>query len=455
MKNKDILELKKRFKKEACTFTKVTGCYVNSEKKILLEFKETFLNLPDDDMFKYLEITKKALSGKIGNNLLELKYPLNTYQNNEKQQLLMMLVKSGLKEDSVNSLFFESIVESYDNSGNYLILLFHDAYDVMTKTSDNRKLDESEEVYEYIIGAICPVSLSKPGLGYFDDENKIKSRIRDWIVEAPVLGFTYPGFIERSADVDTIMYYTKDPKSPHAELMENALGCPPKETATNQLEAFENLIKTSVNGDEEMTEKVFAKVQNNLSDMLEEHKEIYEDMDVEPVVLSKEKVKNLLIESDLSEEVTAQIEKAYDEKFGDEPPLAEYLLDSKLIKKNAQKKREEELVTQIVELESKLEKAEKEALAPKVDEDSSDDEGLNHDANGEDEHAEITGMDDNEMMGLEDPAIQENADYDVVVHVKPEKIPTIKTELINGQRCIVIPIGDDEHANINGVDGLI
>ena len=59
MKRKDILELKRRFKKDQCTFTRVCGCFVNSEKKIILELKETFLNLDEDDYFKYLEIAKR------------------------------------------------------------------------------------------------------------------------------------------------------------------------------------------------------------------------------------------------------------------------------------------------------------------------------------------------------------------------------------------------------------
>ena len=77
MRKKDILELKKRFKKDHCTFTKMCGCYVNGEKNILLKFRETFLNLEEDDYFKYLEIAKKVLSGTIGNNILELNFELN------------------------------------------------------------------------------------------------------------------------------------------------------------------------------------------------------------------------------------------------------------------------------------------------------------------------------------------------------------------------------------------
>ena len=149
MNKKDILELKKRFKKNNCTFTKMCGCYVNGEKNILLKFRETFLNLEEDDYFKYLEIAKKVLSGTMGNNLLELNFPLNDEYINERQLSLMELKKSQLKDDKLLDDFYKLIIENYHYTGNFLILIFHDAYDIITKTTDNAKLDESEEVYEY------------------------------------------------------------------------------------------------------------------------------------------------------------------------------------------------------------------------------------------------------------------------------------------------------------------
>ncbi len=452
MNKKDVMELKKRFKKEECTFTKVCGCYVNSEKTPLFEFRETFLNLPDDDMFKYLEIAKKSLSGKIGNNLLELNFPEieNTQSeafSNEKQQLFMMLKRSGLKEDALLSVFYDSIIDTFDYSGNYLILLFHDVYDVMVKTSDNRKLDESEELYEYIICAICPVSLSKAGLGYFDDERKIKSRIRDWVVDAPAVGFTFPGFIDRGSDVNTVMYYTKNAKNPHSELMENALGCSAKQTATIQMETFESIVKSTVEADEYTSEKIFIDIQENLNTMIEEHNEIYEDTDEKPITLSKEKVKDILIECGVSEEASIKIESSFEQQFGKEPPLAENLVDAKLIKKNAQKKKEEQLITQIEALESKLE--------------SKLDLGIDHTNNEvvEDEIVKDEASDKVDNADTEDVSVQPQDEqlefeYDVVLQVKPEKLKLIKTELINGQRCIVVPINDDEQATINGLDDL-
>ena len=140
MRKKDILELKKRLKKDYCTFTKMCGCYVNGEKNVILKFRETFLNLEEDDYFKFLEIARKVLSGTIGNNILELNFPLNEDLINEKQVSLMQLKNSKLKDDSILDDFYNSIIDSYDYTGNFLILVFHDAYDVITKTKDNLKL---------------------------------------------------------------------------------------------------------------------------------------------------------------------------------------------------------------------------------------------------------------------------------------------------------------------------
>ena len=48
-----------------------------------------------------------------------------------------------------------------------------------------------------------------------------------------------------------------------------------------------------------------------------------------------------------------------------------------------------------------------------------------------------------------------SADYDVVLKVKPEKIPLIKSQIIDGKKFIMIPIDEDEQTKVNGVDNLI
>lgn len=469
MRKKDILELKKRLKKDYCTFTKMCGCYVSGEKHIILKFRETFLNLDEDEYFKYLEIAKKVLSGTIGNNILELNFPFNDDLINEKQVSLMQLKNSQLKDDSLLDDFYQSIIESYDYTGNFLILIFHDAYDVITKTKDNLKLDESEEVYEYVLCAICPVSLSDPGLRYFEEENKIKARIRDWVVENPTNGFIFPAFINRSSDVNSIMYYTKNAKDTHPELMENALGCYSKQTAAIQKDTFQSIIKDSFGADEQKADKIFMEVQDNLNNIIDEYNAIYDDPDSEPITLTNTDIQSLLIESGIPEELTSKIEKSYIECFGDDLPLAENLIDTKVLKANEQKKREERLEKQVEILQNRLEQVKQEVAidkesAPLLDNndyptldnsvESNLDESIDHN---------LEELKDNDLEEAVVEGAQENiqsndkadSEYDVILHVKPEKIPQIKSQMIDGQKCIVIPINENEQTTVNGLDDLI
>lgn len=432
MKKKDILELKKRFKKDHCTFTKMCGCYVSSEKHVLLKFRETFLNLDEDEYFKYLEIAKKVLSGTIGNNILELNFPLNEDFLNERQTFLMKLKSTQLKDDVILDDFYNSIISNYDYTGNFLIIVFHDAYDVVTKTTDNAKLDESEEVYEYVLCAICPVSLSSPGLRYFEEENKIKARIRDWVVENPINGFVFPAFINRSSDVNTVMYYTKNAKDSHPELMENALGCYSRQTATIQKETFQSIIKDSVGSDEKKANKVFMEIQENLNTMIDEHNSMHDYKDCEPISLSKKDVQNLLIESGVSEEITNKIEKSYEENFGNDLPLAESLIDSKALKENEQRKKEERLKKQVEVLQTRLEEVKNEAAVDK-------------------ENTSLLETDDTVTSDNNDVT----SNYDVIVKVNPEKIPEIKSEMIDGKKYIIIPINENEQTKVNGLDNII
>ncbi|MBE6053782.1 MAG: DUF4317 domain-containing protein [Clostridium sartagoforme] len=462
MRKKDILELKRRLKKDHCTFTKMCGCYVNGEKHIILKFRETFLNLDEDEYFKYLEIAKKVLSGTIGNNILELNFPVNEDLINEKQISLMNLKNSQLKDDALLDDFYDSIIDNYDYTGNFLILIFHDAYDVITKTKDNAKLDESEEVYEYVLCAICPVSLSEPGLRYFETENKIKARIRDWVVEAPTNGFVFPAFINRSSDVNSIMYYTKNAKDPHAELMEVALGCTSKQTATIQKENFQSIIMDSIGADEKKAEKIFMEVQENLNNMIDEYKAIYDDVEAEPITLKKDDIQSILIESGIPEEVTNKIEKSYEAIFGDDLPLAENLIDSKVLKANEQIKREIHLQKQVEILQDRLEQVKQEVAIDSENTVSTEDDNIKlenpSDTDLTEQSQDVLGESQNDLTESEDVDTQIDdtaTNYDVILQVKPEKIPQIKSQIIDGQKCIVIPIDENEQTKINDQDDLI
>ena len=428
MNKKEVLELKRRFKKEAATFTRVCGCYVDGNHNKVCKFGNTFLNLEEDEFYKYLEIANKALSGTIGNNLLELKFPIEEEEVGGRQHILMALRASKLEDENLLDTFYDLVIDTYDHAGNYLIVLFHDAYDVMTRTKDNNNLDESEEVYEYLICAICPVDLSKPGLGFLEDEHRIGPRVRDWVVGAVDTAFLFPAFNDRSTDIHSTLFYTKNTKEPHSEFMANGLGCGIERTATEQKMAFHSIVRNVLGAEDEHTDDVLLDLQQNLSDMIDEYAETHDD-DEDVFLLNKEVVTKLLADSEISEEKAAKIEKSVDEAFGEKPPAAENVIDSKALVQNELRVEKMALEDQVGTLTVQLNEKD-EALAERTSQLIEKQEEI-------------------------DNYIAETKTYDVVLRVKPEKASQIKSQVINGQKCLVIPMDEDEHATINGVNTTV
>lgn len=404
MNKKEVAEIKRRLKKEACTISKMAGCYVNSSKEKVCTFSESFLSLEDEEFHKYLELANKTLSGTVGNNLVELEFPIETEENGGAQQNLLALKKSGLEDEALYEGFFDHVIETYDFVGNYLILLFYDNYDVMVKTSDNMALDESEETYEYIICSICPVILSKPGLGYREDEHRIGARIRDWVVGPTDSGFIFPCFTDRSSDIHSIMMYTKKADDPHKEFWEMGVGCASKLTTAEKKNAFNNILVQTIGPDKEDTSDIIVDIQANLNDYIEEKREVVEKDDV--ITLDKEVVNEILTDVPISEEKSEKIAKKYEEFFQEALPEAEELLDTKVLKNN--------------EL-----RVEKKALQEKV--------------------ADLTTQ-------LKESGVinEEGKENDIVVKVNPEKMEQITTTFLDGKKCIIIPVDDGENATING-----
>ncbi|HWT75550.1 MAG TPA: DUF4317 domain-containing protein [Mobilitalea sp.] len=317
MINSEILEIRKQFKHENCSITKVSGCYVDGEKNIKTKFTESFLCLPEEETFKYFEIFKKTLSGTIGRNLINMEFPTATEFNGGTQQFLLQLRDSELKDEVLLDEFYQKVVQQYDQVGNYLILVLYAAYDVPGKTSDKILMeDASEEVYCYILCSICPVNLSKPGLSYNEEMNQIQKRIQDWVVGVPNNGFLFPAFHDRSTDLHSVLYYSKDSEELHNDFVNQLLGCELPMSAGVQRETFQSLVAETLGEDCEY--EIVRNIHEKLNEIIEEHKlkEI-----PEPLVLDKVEVKNLFVESGVEQEKLEEFDKNYEKMAGENVSL--------------------------------------------------------------------------------------------------------------------------------------
>ena len=303
--------------------------------------------------------------------------------------------------------------------GNYLILVFHDAYDVITKTNDDLKIDESEEVYQYLLCAICPVNLSKPGLGYREDENRIGARIQDWVVGVPDVGFLFPSFDERSADIHSLTYYVRDAKDSHPDFIE-ALGCGAKRTATEEQQTFHAMVKRTIAPIIEKSDDVMIEIQEKLSELVEENEAAQEDLvlgEPEIFTLTPEIIKEVLTEVEIPDETVSLIQEHFQEEFQDAPPVVKNLVNEKEIEKNNKEKKEQKLLEEVASLKKELKE-----------------------------------KNDNPVTSVS----EEEKDYsDIFVRMKPEKANQVKAQTIDGQKYLLIPVEEEDQINLNGVDTTI
>lgn len=313
MNKKEVAEIRRQYTPERCAITRICDCYIDGEKNRKTERKEAFFSLPEDDAFKYFEIFKKTLSGSLGRNLLNLDFPLEEEREGGAQEFLLKLRDSCLKDDELIDRFYNKIIETFDYGEPYYIILIHVAYDVPGKASDGTELyDASDSVYSYLLCSICPVCLSKPGLGYNAEKNCIENRTQDWIVEPPMKGFLFPCFHERYTDIHSLLYYTKNPAELQESFIQQMFGCSRIPLAANtQKETFNALLSETLG--EDCDYDIVRTIHETLNTRLEEFKE-----EPEPLELGRQEVRLLFEDAGVSDEKLETFDQHYDACAGEQ-----------------------------------------------------------------------------------------------------------------------------------------
>ena len=291
---------------------RLTGCYVNGEKQKVKTFSEHFYDIPEEEMHKYLEVFRKTLSGTPGKNLLDMSFVDQSDDNSLMgKSLLKKILRSKLEDNLALDTFYDMVIENYNYVGNYLILLIFQSYDVLGITTDGVELDDaSEEIYSYMLCSICPMKLTKPGLGFDDDLGEIHTLKQLFAVELPETGFLYPAFNDRSTDDTELLYFCKKADILQDALLEKVLGVPTTLPAKQQKEGFTEFV-SDVLGDEADFETVLS-IHENLKDTVHE---IKAESAGNAVFFDKDTMRGVFERSGVSEERLEQFDRRFDEQF--------------------------------------------------------------------------------------------------------------------------------------------
>ena len=203
----EILELTRRMTLSRTSMTRIAGSYMDSEGFIDGTFNTNFLKLKPKEKEKNLAIAKIIPFSPTNKNLKRYILPENACRPGGIRQLLLGMKSSALKNDALLDVFYEKVGGAYKSKGPYAVYFFHGSYDVPRKGMDKESQWESEEVYQFLICAICPVH-------------------GDYEPGRPECGFLFQAFTERCANLNGIDIFQADTSHPHMELIREILEMP-------------------------------------------------------------------------------------------------------------------------------------------------------------------------------------------------------------------------------------
>ena len=320
MNQRELVELRRRFRPEKSAISRVYGCYVNSSREIIAYIDQSLGLMPQEEAEKYLGLLKKALSGTLGRNLIDIVFSTQQVADSEEHRLLSTLRNSELKDAEAREAFYQSVIQSLDmGESNYLILLGADAYDVPHRGRDGEvDRDASEEVFRYVVCAVCPVKDGTPELGYFHGENEFHISMEKQIVGQPELGFLFPAFDDRTANLYNALFYSRKPDAIHQEFIDAVFRTEPPMSAAEQRETFQSALCDAL--EESCSMEVVQSVHDYLRQRIQEHKD---SRDPEPLAVTAGEV------SGVPEARVEAFQSACGKSFGEGALAPANLIDAK------------------------------------------------------------------------------------------------------------------------------
>lgn len=316
MNEKEVAEIRRRFNPQKTNIIGVHGCYVNENREIVAEFNQPLAALTQDETESMLALLKKLLSGGLDRNLIDIEFSNEQVLGGEEHKRLLKLRDSALCDEPELKALFSDIIETVRVEGAYLILAAADSYDVFTYREDGKKDEDSTELFKYFLCGVFPVKMTKPQLSFAAFDNTFKNIVANSVITAPLLGFMFPAFDDRAANIYNTLFYTKDSAANNSEIIDRLFKAEPPMPAAEQRETFNSLLNGVTNDENNL--EIIKNIQDEIGGMITEHKGSRER---EPLAVSRDDICDILRSADMSDEKIETFKAGFDESFGEKARL--------------------------------------------------------------------------------------------------------------------------------------
>ena len=318
MNQKEINELRRRFRADKSNISRIYGCFVNTKREIVAHIDSSLGVMKQEEAEIYLARLKKCLSGAMGRNLIDIVFSTQQVADSSEHRLLMALRDSHCQDDKARDELYGRIISSLNiEQSNFVILLAADAYDVPYRGSDDEEQDDaSSEMFNYFVCAVCPVKEPTADLRFFYDVNEFHVASGGPILDNTAIGFLFPAFDDRSANIYNALYYAHKPDELHEEIINSVFRTEPPLSAPQQRNAFHAALTDALESD--CSYEVVQTVNEQLRGRIAEHKE---SKDPDALMLSTREVEDILRSGGVSEERIEAFTQFMESEFGEDAAL--------------------------------------------------------------------------------------------------------------------------------------
>lgn len=306
MNKKELNEIKKHFNTgdDLFVLNRVVTAVVDSEHKVKYSKLQPYSLISDRDFEVYHETLKNVISKKLNKNITEYSFTTSEFNEGSPQEILYTAVRG--KFDNMES-FINHIVSNNDSVFPYAIIAAHCTYTIFKKNKMDEEDKYHDEQFNFILVAFCPISSVDTGFSFnfSSDEFSTSGDHKLYISKKPSDGFMFPAFSERTADVNSVMYYTDNSKEPNISIIEDVLGCMFSMTAEQEKSTFQAVISESA------AEYLNYQSIKTLDESIEGY--VYDNREsTEPVTVDSNYICDLLRDIGVPEEKMEDVKTAYD-----------------------------------------------------------------------------------------------------------------------------------------------
>ena len=328
MNKKETNEIKKNFSDKSGFFImeRVLTGFVDAEKNVRYHNTSSCIAMMGEESSVYYETLKKVLNTNIGKNFCEYEFPNEAYEEGKPQNILYSLLKSELKDETACEDFLNHIVNTIAYEGPFVVVTAYCSYTIRRKDKNDEFADGEDEIYHYLLTAICPVNTGSDGFVFDSLNNEIMKKVNTELIisKAPSDGFLYPVFSNRSPDINHVMYYTKSANKPNISIIEDVLGCNFVMSAENEKASFQNIIKSVVGDD--LDYMIIKTVNEKLQEIADANKN-----DTDKAVIDSSKLKDILTDIGIPQERVKMTNPVYEKFCGNVPLTVSNLIDNKTV----------------------------------------------------------------------------------------------------------------------------